>query len=625
MTPWLIGHGWPSWTGALANHLWQSTAFTIAIGLLALAFRSFQARVRYALWFSASVKFAIPVSLLVGLGTRLPLSLTSAAVPAPVMSTFVWQLSVPFDTGSVVTTSPPPSAFSRTPSAIVAVIFLIWIGGVLAIAYVRWRAWRDLKARIGAASDSSKSRLALPPHVDVRWMSGVTEPSVLGLRRPIILLPRGIDAYLTKDQLDAVIAHELCHIDRHDNLTAALHMVVEAVFWFHPFVWLIGQRLIHERERACDEYVLTTYGRPDVYAQGILNVCRHYLDARLSCTASVGGSHLKERIKLIVSDHVGRRLNVGARLVLVLLGIGAISVPLIVGAQAVVRTSPQQADTGMSLRPAFEVASIREAPSPSENVQTGLFHVGMKIDGSRADYGFMSLADLIPYAYRVKQYQVLGPSWLGGTRWNIVAKIPDGQPAGRGPEMMQTLLAERFKLEIHRVKREQPVYALVVSNAGPRLKEAIAEEESPAGGLSIKNDANAMAISGGAAGTMRLTPSLTGGMQMEIGRVTMARLADVLTQFMDRPVVDATQLKGTYQVALDVPIQAMAGMTFVQKVAAFAGLGSFGARSGAAPDPDSVNPIIIQSVKSLGLELQPRKAPIETIVVDRLEKTPTPN
>src|SRR5215475_456750 len=276
--------------------------------------------------------------------------------------------------------------------------------------------------------------------------------------------------------------------------------------------------------------------------------------------------------------------------------------------------------------PAFEVASIKEAlPLSIENSQAGQFHVGMNIDGSRADYGFMSLADLIPYAYRVKQYQVSGPSWLGGTRWNIVAKIPDGQPAGRGPEMMQTLLAERFKLEIHRVKREQPVYALVVSNAGPRLKEAIAEEESPAGGLSIKNDASAMAISGGAAGTMRLTPSLTGGMQMEIGRVTMARLADVLTQFMDRPVGDATQLKGTYQVALDVPIQAMAGMTFVQKVAAFAGLGSFGARGGAAPDPDSVNPIIIQSVKSLGLELQLRKAPIETIVVDRLEKTPTPN
>src|SRR4051794_22818162 len=97
--------------------------------------------------------------------------------------------------------------------------------------------------------------------------------------------------------------------------------------------------------------------------------------------------------------------------------------------------------------PTFEVASIKEAPPLSiENVQAATFHVGMRIDGSRADYGFMSLADLIPYAYRVKRHQLSGPPWMNNTRWDILAKIASGQSPNRAPEMMQSLLAERFKL-----------------------------------------------------------------------------------------------------------------------------------------------------------------------------------
>ena len=277
-----------------------------------------------------------------------------------------------------------------------------------------------------------------------------------------------------------------------------------------------------------------------------------------------------------------------------------------------------------SPRPVFEVASIKEA-SASENIQAGQFHVGIRIDASRADYGFMSLADLISYAYRVKQFQMSGPGWLNDARWNILAKIPDGQPAARAPEMMQALLAERFRLAIHREDREQTVYALLVGKGGSRLKDAAAGEEAPTGALSIKNEATAIEISGGAAGVMRVTPGPGGGMQLQIARIAPAVFADVLTQFMDRPVVDATDLKGHYQVTLDVPIEAMAGMSFAQKVTAFAGLGAFGAPGRAMSDADPVSLAIIQAAKRLGLELQPRKAPVETLVVDRVEKAPTAN
>jgi uncharacterized protein (TIGR03435 family) len=275
--------------------------------------------------------------------------------------------------------------------------------------------------------------------------------------------------------------------------------------------------------------------------------------------------------------------------------------------------------------PVFEVASIKEARPPSsiENIQAGQFHIGMNINGSRADYGFMSLADLIPYAYRVKRHQLSGPSWMNETRWDILAKIPESQPANRAPEMMQNLLVERFKLSIHRENREQSVYALVVGKGGLKLKEAAASEDGVGSGLNVNITNDGVTISSGATGTMRMTTGPNGGMQMQMAKITMAALADRLAQFMDRPVVDATELKGNYQVTLDVPIEAMTGMAFAQKLAALAGLGSFAVPKASAPDTSGA--AIIQAVKALGLELQSRKAPLETIIVDRVEKTPTAN
>lgn len=288
--------------------------------------------------------------------------------------------------------------------------------------------------------------------------------------------------------------------------------------------------------------------------------------------------------------------------------------------------------------PAFEVASIKEAlPLSVEYIQAGQFHVGTNINRSRADYGFMSLGDLIPYAYRVKRHQLSGPGWMNETRWDILAKIPVGQPADRAPEMMQNLLAERFKLAIHRENRQQSVYALVIGKGRLKIVEAAAEEEAPAtpqpAGLAspapgfvasvsnvrINTDGRGGVISGGTTGTVRVTPGPNGGIQMQMAKITMAALADMLMQFMDRPVVNATELKGNYQVTLDLPINPMEGMPAAQKLTAILGLGSFGMA------PDTSGATIFQAVKDLGLELQSHKAPVETIIVDHVDKSPTAN
>jgi hypothetical protein len=155
------------------------------------------------------------------------------------------------------------------------------------------------------------------------------EPGVVGWRRPVLLVPQGIEDHLTPRQLDAVLAHELCHVRRRDNLTSTIHMVVETVFWFHPLVWWIGARLIEERERACDEEVLRLYGDPRVYAEGILNVCKRYARAPLICVSGVSGANLRKRVEAIMLNRVGRRLTLAAKVALAAAAMTGVTLPVL--------------------------------------------------------------------------------------------------------------------------------------------------------------------------------------------------------------------------------------------------------------------------------------------------------
>lgn len=133
-------------------------------------------------------------------------------------------------------------------------------------------------------------------------MPGLREPGVIGFLRPVILLPQGIDERLSPEQLRAVLVHELCHARRRDNLTALFHMAVEIAFWFYPLVWWLGARIIAERERACDEEVLREGNQPRAYAEGIVIVCKHYLQSSLTCAASFGSGSLKHRVEAIMKS-----------------------------------------------------------------------------------------------------------------------------------------------------------------------------------------------------------------------------------------------------------------------------------------------------------------------------------
>ena len=286
--------------GELTNHLWQSTLFAVAAGLLTVAFRKNRAQVRYWLWFSASLKFLVPFSLLMSLGSHLRMGAgRRRTIAAPAVSFTMVQITQPFpDTLSFVPST--PGTRDWVPIAILGV----WACGFAAIALIRFRGWLRIRAAVRASTP-----LDIPAPVEVRSSPGLLEPGVVGLLRPILLLPAGIVERLTPPQLEAVLAHELCHVRRRDNLSAAIHMIVEAVFWFHPLVWWIGARLVEERERACDEEVLQLGSEPHVYAEAILNVCKLYVESPLVCVSGVTGSNLKKRIEAIMANRIAPDLN----------------------------------------------------------------------------------------------------------------------------------------------------------------------------------------------------------------------------------------------------------------------------------------------------------------------------
>jgi uncharacterized protein (TIGR03435 family) len=289
----------------------------------------------------------------------------------------------------------------------------------------------------------------------------------------------------------------------------------------------------------------------------------------------------------------------------------------------------------------FEVASVKPAaPLDRGQILSGQMHVGMKIDAARVDIGFMSLAELIRVAYRVKPYQISGPDWMASERFDVLAKLPEGASREQVPEMLQALLAERFKLTVHRESKEHAVYALVVGKNGPKLKESPPDADAPAGGgapaaaddanpqvrVSGRGENTQVSISGGQIGTAHMSMGPGGTMHLEAPKMNMAAFADTLSRFFDRPVVDLTELKGTYQVALDL---SMEDLRNAARSAGLMGLGMGGGRDGARPPSDAASDpgglSIFAAVQQLGLKLEPRKAPLDLIVIDHLEKTPTEN
>ncbi len=330
--------------------------------------------------------------------------------------------------------------------------------------------------------------------------------------------------------------------------------------------------------------------------------------------------------------------------------LSALLAAMVVGTSAFAQTPAQPAEAQQPL--AFEVASIKPAAALDPMaIAQGKVRVGMKVDGAICDIGSFSLRDLVRTAYEVKDYQISGGEALGAPltaqRFNIQATMPPGATEKQVPQMLQALLAERFKLVVHRETKDQPVYALIVGKGGPKLKSTEPEPAAPAspaenpdaskkGETVIGQGKNAVRISGnmtdgkgitvrgGGVGQMHMTMQ-DGKLHLEAEKMTMAALADTATSFVGKPVVDMTDLKGDYQVTLDLSLDDLKG---VARAAGVMLPGAAGPSPAGAQVPDASDPAgssIFASIEKLGLKLDSRKAPLPFIVIDHFEKMPTEN
>jgi uncharacterized protein (TIGR03435 family) len=272
--------------------------------------------------------------------------------------------------------------------------------------------------------------------------------------------------------------------------------------------------------------------------------------------------------------------------------------------------------------PTFEVAVIKPSLPMAEAIpllREGKLKAGVSIDRARVDMGFVTLTDLIVAAWKIKPHQISGPDWLSMQRFDIQARLPDGAVEDQLPQMLQGMLADRFGLKTHTESRVLSAFALVVGKNGAKLPPStLPPDPEPARGLTTLTPSagGTLTASAGPGGPTRMTMG-PNGLQLVMLKAKISALADMLTSILGKPVVDRTGLTGDYQITLDIP------QSDVANVARALGMGGPATTIGAPIDPGGGS--MFQAVEQFGLRLDSRKEQIETLVIDHMERLPTPN
>jgi uncharacterized protein (TIGR03435 family) len=431
--------------------------------------------------------------------------------------------------------------------------------------------------------------------------TATVEPGLFRIVNPVLLLPANIGRHLDALQLEAIIAHELAHARRRDNLWSTAHRIVETMFWFHPLVWWLGNRLVYERERACDEDVLQQGCEREVYARAMLKVCEFCISAPFDHVAGIRGSDLKARIEAVMVNRTSLKLSYPKKGLLAAAAILSILSVVLAGSMRHSQLTAPLTFEAASVKPAGPGSGITwgrcrgtDSPSGGGGWIASRILAGMSAPTppalGRCTVTRASLKQLLQAAYDLPPTVEItgGPGWFDSDRFDIDAKAEDPSKATEAQlqQMLQQLLADRFKLKLHREEKEVSGLLLVVDKNGSKLKEVGETVNVPLEG----------GMQGGRPGDMKFRAA------------PMGLLAQFLSGIGGRPVQDNTGLTGRY--------------TFDLKWAL--GENDFVPPEFARP-PDPAGPTLVTALQEqLGLRLQSGKVPILMVVVDSAEK-PLPN
>jgi uncharacterized protein (TIGR03435 family) len=505
----------------------------------------------------------------------------------------------------------------------------MWLCGfvvVLVVWFARWRrisrAMREAVPLRDGREVETLRRLeragGIKNQIAMLLSRAALEPGIFGITRPILLWPEGISARLEDAHLEAVLAHEMWHVRRNDNLAAAIHMVVEALFWFHPLVWWLGTRLLEERERACDEEVLESGSERQVYAESILKICEFCVGSPLACVSGVTGADLKKRIMNIMNESFARKLNFGKKLLLGTVGAATIAAPIVFGlvrpAQSRAQSfAPNSAANASVFTRGYQNVSIKPGDTGDGIIQTRIIFTPDSLVAKN-----QTLHELLRLAYGVPANHISGgPDWLSTARFNVEAKLdnsvvaelkklsPEQQKAERD-QMFQNLLADQFKVALHRESKLLPAYVLVIAKNGPKIQPAKPGDTYPNG---IKG------LDGQPAGPHKFDMSSNG---MTVQAMPMKFAVDMLSRHFSEPVLDRTGLAGDYDFTFKwTPEEG--GMTDHKE-----NIGGKEVTMHTMP-VGGMNPAFLAAIEEqLGLKLEQQTLPQMVLVIDRAEK-PTAN
>jgi uncharacterized protein (TIGR03435 family) len=573
---------------ALIHFLWQGSLLAFLLWIVKTIAQPSAVRVRYAA--AGLIMAMMPVTLVV---TAVQ-STTSEPMDLGFKVYSIAQKPTATEQHKVVT------AFSdREPSAgISGLVVCIWTTGVLLFSLRAAGGWSRMhRLQRGAQPASTglermmrRLTLTLSVSAPVRLCTciAVQVPTVIGWIRPLILLPVTTITGLSESQIEAILAHELAHIRRHDYLVNLLQTAIETVLFYHPAVWWVGKQMRVEREHCCDDIAVRVCGSAAEYARALVRL--EEIRCRIPEPGlAANGGELLERIRRLLSERpsqasAARFLGATAAAGLALL----IAVtPAIVSLHA----APQA-------QPTFEVASIKRNLS-------GEASSSFRPSPARFEALNQTLRRLLIHAYSLKESQLLGgPAWVDSDRYDIEAKADGTASSSRMMVMLQTILTDRFKLALHRETKEGPIYALTVAKGGLKL-QPLKE------GSCIPFDPDNPAPVTGRKPSDSCGYLGYGRDMLEATGITMADLAVAFSHLTGQTVVDKTGITGRFPVHLTFVLD---DKTPQVPAAAPGDAGS------PLPSVDAGPSIFAAVQEQLGLKLEPGKGPVEVLVIDHAEK-----
>ncbi len=434
----------------------------------------------------------------------------------------------------------------------------------------------------------------------------VAAPLTCGIVRPVIVLPARARDWPDQEVRQA-LTHELEHIRRADWPVHIATRAICSLHWFNPLAWIAWRQLSLEAERACDDAVLRI-ADGTAYAQQLVTLARQARTSPVPVLSMIKRGELSARVDALLD--VGRtRGRLGFRHAAPIVALAALAAAAVVPLRAAPQGSVTVPDP--ATLPSFDVVSIRENRSGDQGQRT------QRQPGRWVATNF-ALRPLLVFVFGLQPQQLVGGrDWIDSTRFDITASMtndpPVTAPGTVGPLqlMVQRVLAERFKLAVHKELREMPSYALTLARSdgklGRGIKPASIDCEAVMNGL-LKSarlggpppDAPRMADGSPACGT-----TLGPDGAFRAGGITMPLFAQRLSGPAGRIVVDKTGLTGAFDLVVE----------FTPDPAA----------PGPPPLAGNNNPGIFTALEEqLGLKLQPQRGPIEVLVIDRVER-PTEN